>query len=260
MPNGQVDTPVSNHKLSGRAIIWQLFLVALPWLVFWLVDNFQAGLMNFLFGPVHVPGFVISAPFMIFLIAGVIIASKHRFPLWSYTWIGTLYFFAYREVFEVVLQFSPEILPDGAGFVIGGFYWIVNPLALALLLAFITRRDWLLACLTAYPYTTIIQAWYTLDSTPLHIMLISLVLFATFAWLFLILDSRTLKFTSLLAGAIVIGGGFFLYRRDLLVDGVWGFIFVNVRHVLIISFGLIIYKIPLYHKLFKTNRARDVES
>jgi hypothetical protein len=197
----------------------------------------------------------------IFLIVGIIIACRKDFPFWSYTWIGTLYFFAYREVFDVVLRFAPEILPDRAGILIGGFYWIVNPLALAVLLAFITRRDWLLACLTAYPYTTIIQAWYTLDSasTPLHIMLISLVLFVTFAWLFLVLDSRMLKFTSLLAGTIVIGGGFFLYQWDLLVGGIGGFAFVNVRHILIITFPLIIYKIPLYHKLFKTNRARDVE-
>jgi len=260
LPNGQVDTPTSNHKLSGRAIIWQLFLVALPWLVFWLVDNFQAGLLNFLFGPAHVPIFVASAPFLIFLIAGVIIASRRRFPLWSYTWIGTLYFFAYREVFDVVLRFAPAILPDRAGVLIGGFYWIVNPLALALLLAFIARRDWLLACLTAYPYTTIIQAWYTLDSTPFHIMLISLILFVAFIYMFLVIASRTLKFTCLLAGAIVIGGGFFLYRWDLLVGGLRGFVFVNVRHILIITFGLIIYKIPLYHKLFKTNQTKAVDS
>lgn len=260
MPNGQVDTPTSNHKLSGRAIIWQLFLVALPWLVFWIVDKFQPALLNFLFGPVHIHPFVASAPFVIFLIAGVIIASRHRFPLWSYTWIGTLYFFAYREVFDAVLQFAPAILPDRAGLLIGGFYWIINPLALALLLAFITRRDWLLACLVAYPYTSIIQAWYTLDSTPLHIMLISLVLFVTFAWLFLVLDSCTLKFASLLAGAIVIGGGFFLYQWDLLVGGLGGFAFVNVRHILIITFPLIIYKIPLYHRLFKTIRAKPMDS
>ncbi len=255
-----MDTATSNQELSGRAVIRQLFLTALPWLVFWVVDKFQPALINFLFGPVNVPLFVASAPFVIFLIAGVIIAWKHRFPLWSYTWIGTLYFFAYREVFDVVLRFAPAILPDRAGLLIGGFYWIVNPLALALLLAFITRGDWLLACLTAYPYTTIIQAWYTLDSTPFHIMLISLILFVAFLYMFLVLVSRTLKFTCLLAGAIVIGGGFFLYRWDLLVDGLWGFIFVNVRHILIITFGLIIYKIPLYHRLFKTNRAKFVQS
>jgi uncharacterized integral membrane protein len=260
LPNGQVDTPTSNHKLPGKVIIWQLFLIALLWLVFWLVDNFQAGLLNFLFGPVHVPLFIASAPFMIFLIAGVVIASRRRFPLWSYTWIGTLYFFAYRDVFDVVLRFAPAIMPDRAGLLIGGFYWIVNPIALALLLAFIARRDWLLACLAAYPYTTIIQAWYTLDSTPFHIMLISLILFVAFIYMFLVLDSRTLKFVSLLAGVIVIGGGFFLYRWDLLVDGLWGFIFVNVRHILIIIFPLIIYKIPLYHKLFKTNQAVAVEN
>jgi hypothetical protein len=249
-----MDTETSNQELSGRAICWQLFLVALPWLVFWGLEDFQLPFLGSL--PVFLGPSVRILE--IFLVVGIIIACRKDFPFWSYTWIGTLYFFAYREVFDVVLRFAPEILPDGEGLLIGGFYWLVNPLALGLLLAFITRRDWLLACLVAYPYTSIIQAWYTLDNTPLHIMLISLVLFVTFAWLFLVLDSRTLKFTSLLAGAIVIGGGFFLYQWDLLVGGLGGFAFVNIRHILIITFPLIIDKIPLYRKLFKTNRRSNV--
>jgi len=112
------------------------------------------------------------------------------------------------------------------------------------------------ACFTAYPYGSIVQAWYTLDKTPIVILVISLALYGFFAFSFMVLKSRPLKFASLLAGTLVIGGGFFLYKWDLLAGGLPAFIFVNVRHILIITFPLIIYKIPLYRRLFKVERPR----
>ncbi|MHC4458533.1 MAG: hypothetical protein ACYS0I_15895 [Planctomycetota bacterium] len=245
------------NKISTRNISWQLFLIVVPWLVFLAVDSCWAGMLIWLFGSsIRAPVFVSLAPFEVLLIVGIIIAWKRGFPLWSYTWIGILYFFGYREIFEIVLQFAPRFLPENSDAIIFGFYWIVNPLALALLLALITRRDWLFACFTAYPYGSIIQVWYTLDWSQMTflILFVSFFLYAFFALLFMALKSRPLKFISLLAGTLVIGGGFFLYQWDLLIRGLPGFVFVNVRHVLIIAFPLIIYKIPLYRKLFKAEQ------
>lgn len=224
-----------NKALPLKNIAWQLFLIVVPWLVLWVVDDFYPHLLRSLFGPfVRVPPFVALAPFEILLVVGTIIAWKRNFPLWSYTWIGTLYFFGYREVFQIVLELAPRVLPGNPDLITGIFYGLVNPLALALLLAWITRRDWLFACLTAYPYTSIIMAWYTLDRTLFLVRFVSLVLYALFALLFLVLRSRTLKFVSLLAGTLIVGGGFFLYRES------QAFLFVVVRNVLILVFPLII--------------------
>jgi hypothetical protein len=115
------------------------------------------------------------------------------------------------------------------------FYSLINPLGLALVLAVIARRDWLLGCLAAYPYTSIIMAWYTLDGTPFLVYLVSLVLYALFALLFLALQSRTLKFISLLAGTLIIGGGFFVYNWE----GIQTLLFIAVRNILILVFPLI---------------------
>lgn len=236
-----------NKALPLKNIAWQLFLIVVPWLVLWVVDDFYPHLLRSLFGPsVRVPPFIALAPFEILLVVGIIIAWKRNFPLWSYTWIGTLYFFGYREIFWIVQQFAPRVLPGDPDLITGVFYVIVNPLALALLLAWITRRDWLFACLTAYPYTSIIMAWYTLDRTPFLVCFVSLVLYALFALLFLVLRSRTLRFVSLLAGTLIVGGGFFLYRES------QAFLFIVVRNVLILVFPLIIHRIPLYRKVFKT--------
>ncbi|MFB0525365.1 MAG: hypothetical protein ACETVZ_07465 [Phycisphaerae bacterium] len=244
---------IEQYEMSFRNTFRQLLLIIAPWLVFWVVDDFWPGLLRLSFGPMRTPVFVALAPFEIFLAVGVIIAWKRNFPLWSYTWIGTLYFFVYREIFQIIIQSAPRLLPENPELIIHGFYWIVNPLGLALLLALITRRDWLFACFTAYPYNSIIQAWYTLDRTPLLILSTSLILYSLFAVLFMALKSRTLKFTSLLAGTLIIGGGFFIYRWDLLIGGLRSFLFIVGRILLILLFPLVIHKIPLYHRLFKTN-------
>lgn len=235
-------TPVKKN------IIWQLLLIILPWLVFCAVDNYYPYSLRWLFGPsARVSLFVALAPFEILLVVGVIIAWKRNFPLWSYTWIGTLYFFGYREIFQIVLELAPRVLPEIPDLITGVFYVIVNPLALALLLAWITRRECLFACLTAYPYTSIIMAWYTLDRTPFLVLLTSLVLYGFFALLFLVLQSRTLKFASLLAGTLIVGGGFFLYDWG----GIQTFLFVVGRNVLVLVFPLIIHRISLYHKVLR---------
>lgn len=246
------------HKTPvNKNIICQLLLIILPWLVFYAVDNYYPYLLRSLFGPsVRVPTFVALAPFEILLVVGVIIAWKRNFPLWSYTWIGTLYFFGYREIFQIVLELAPRVLPEIPDLITGVFYVVVNPLALAFLLALITRRDWLLACLTVYPFTSIIMAWYTLDKTPFSVLSVSLVLYGFFALLFLTLQSRTLKFASLLAGALVIGGGFFLYSWE----GVQSFLFIVGRNVLILVFPLIIHRIPLYRQVFKTGQPEPMNS
>jgi len=241
-------------EVTAKKIACQLFLTVIPWLLFWAVDAFWADVLKFLFSAdANVPPFASLAPFEVLLIVGLVIAWRSNFPLWSYTWIGMLYFFGYRQVFQVVIELAPRVMPANPDFMIFVFYWIANPLALALLLGLITRRDWLLACLTAYPYTSVIQAWYTLDKTPLDIQLISLVLYGFSVILFMLLKSRVLKFITLLVGALVIGGGFFLYRYDLLVGGPSGFIFVNARHILMVTFPLIIHKIPLYRRIFKVH-------
>lgn len=243
-------TPVKKN------IVGQLFLIILPWLVFYAVDNYHPYLLRSLLGPsVRVPSFVALAPFEILLVVVIIFAWKRNFPLWSYTWIGTLYFFGYREVFNIVSRVAYGTMPESLAFIVQGvFYGLINPLALAFLLALITRRDWLLACLTAYPFTSIIMAWYTLDKTPFSVLFVSLVLYGFFALLFLTLQSRTLKFASLLAGALVIGGGFFLWKES------QSFLFIVGRNVLILVFPLIIHKMPLYHKVFKTDQPERVNS
>jgi len=255
---------ISKNFISiRRSVIWQLLLTITPWLVLWLLEEFNLWAMLFvmLFGPsTNVPACVILAPFEVLLVVGVIIAWRYKFPHWSYTWIGTLYFFGYREIFQIVLTHASEILPQNPDVLIHSFYWLVNPLALAVLLALITRRDWLFACLTAYPYTSIIQAWWTLDSTPFHICLISLIFYTSLALVFFNVTSRALKFLSLLAGTLLIGVGFYIYRWDVLIEGLTGFIFMMCRLILILFFPLILHMIPLYHRLFRTAHLRRAVS
>jgi hypothetical protein len=248
------------NEMSARNIAWQVLLVLVPWLVFWLMEESYARLMVSLFGDVRVPSFLALAPIHVLLITGVIVAWKRKFPAWSYTWIGTLYFFAYRDIFQVVIMSAHRMVPYNPDLIINGFYLIVNPLALAFLLALITRRDWLLACFTAYPYTSIIQAWYTLDwaNTPRHILVTSLVLYGLFASLFIVLESRRLKFVSLLAGTLLIGVGFYLYRWDVLVGGMRGFLQMSGRLLAIILFPLLIHRIPLYRTLFRCGQPASV--
>lgn len=248
------------EKTEKKRIIWQLVLIILPWLIFWLQPYFWPSLLRLFLNPfidppikVRLPVFIHMAPFAILLIVGIIVAWKQNFPSWSYTWIGILYFFVYREVFQIVIILAPSIMPEHPDLIINGFYLIVNPLALAFLLAIITRRARLLASFTAFPFTSIIMAWYTLDRTPLYILSISLFLYGLFSFLFLLLSSPTLRFSSLLAGTLIIGGGFFLLNWDLLIGGWQGFLLILGRNVLILVFPLIIYRIPLYRKVFKTD-------
>jgi hypothetical protein len=237
---------VEEHATSARNITWQVFLVLVPWLVFWTTGNLSGG----------------RVLFEILLITGVVVAWKRKFPVWSYTWIGTLYFFVYREIFQVVIMLAHRIVPDNPDLIINGVYLVVNPLALAFLLAWITRKDWLLACFAAYPYTSIIQAWYTLDWawTPRHILFVSLVLYGLFAFLFILKESRTLKFVSLLAGTLLIGVGFYLYRWDVLVGGLRGFLQMSGRLLAIILFPLLIHRIPLYRRLFRCGQPASAVS
>ncbi|MCK4450150.1 MAG: hypothetical protein KAX26_06120, partial [Anaerolineae bacterium] len=81
-------------------------------------------------------------------------------------------------------------------------------------------------------------------------------LYVFFTLLFLTLQSRTLKFVSLLAGTLIVGGGFFLYNWE----GVQTFLFIVGRNVLILVFPLIIHKIPLYRQVFKTGQPEPVNS
>lgn len=128
-------------------------------------------------------------------------------------------------------------MPENLGVIIQGvFYGLINPLGLALVLAVIARKDWLLGCLAAYPYTSIIMAcWYTLDRTPFLVYAVSLALYVLFVLLFLVLQSRTLKFISLLTGTLIIGGGFFVYNWE----GIQTLLFIAVRNILILVFPLI---------------------
>ena len=144
-----------NSTTFANNILWQLFLIIAPWLVFWVQDEFYPELLRLIDPTIRPPVFVSLAPLEIFLTIGLIVAWKRHFPLWSYTWIGILYFFSYRAIFDVVIDFSRN-MPENMGVVIQGvFYGLVNPLGLALVLALIARRDWLLGCLTAYPFTSI---------------------------------------------------------------------------------------------------------
>ena len=226
---------VRNNTIFAKNILWQLSLIIAPWLVFWVQNEFYPDLLRLIDPTITPPVFVSLAPLEVFLTVGLIIAWKRRFPLWSYTWIGILYFFSYRAIFDVVIDFSRD-MPENMGVVIQGvFYGLVNPLGLALVLALIARRDWLLGCLTAYPFTSIIMAWYTLDRTPFPVYLVSLVLYVLFAFLFLVLRSRTLKFVSLLAGTLVITGGIFLFYGSF-----QSLLFVGVRNILILVSPLLL--------------------
>lgn len=230
----------------GKPVIGTILLLLLPWLMLQVVERTFPGFLVSLFGTNIKPGpFIALAPLHLLLAVGIIIAWRHRFPLWSYTWIGTLYFFLYRECFEMVLKWAPKMIPEKTELIIYIFYWGINPLALILLLTLISRRDWLLACVTAYPYTSILQAWYTLDTTPVLVLVISLLFYLVFFLPLLTDRSRTLKFLSLLAGTIAIGVGFFLYDWP----GFPNFLILATRLICIIIYPVIIFKIPIFRRL-----------
>lgn len=125
----------------------QILLLLLPWVMLQIIDRVSL-----------CPPPVVLLPLHLLLGTGVVVAWKQKFPLWSYTWIGTWYFFLYREIYQLVFVHMPSMKHI--------YYYGINPIALVILLILISRRDWLLACLTAYPYTTIIQTLYTWDRNP----------------------------------------------------------------------------------------------
>ena len=216
----------SQRKQQIKSIASQIVLILLPWITLQVVDRVSLCPPPFVLLPLH-----------LLLAIGILVAWRRKFPLWSYTWIGTWYFFLYRECFEIVFELAPQMLDI--------FYWGVNPLALAILLTLISRRDWLLACLTAYPYTSIIQACYTLDTTPVLVLLISLILYVSFFLPLLTDRSHTLKFLSLLVGTVVIGIGFYVYSWP----GCFGFLSYVTKLLCIILFPIIIFRIRFFRTL-----------
>lgn len=194
------------------------------------------------------------APLHLLLAVGVIVAWRRRFPLWSHTWIGTWYFFLYRGCFQVVFEWAPAIVPKNPALISHLFYWGVNPLVLVILLTLISRRDWLLACLTGYPYTSIIQAWYTLDTTPVLVLVISLLLYLGFFLPLLTDISHAFKFFSLLIGTVVIGVGFHLYYWP----GSSNFLMFATRLTCIIVYPMITFRIPVCRRLLGVSSIQRV--
>jgi len=231
----------TNMKVMGlqkkrhlKSVACQIVLILLPWITLEIIERI----------PLCPPPFV-RLPLHILLAIGIIIAWKRKYPLWSYTWIGIWYFFLYRECSEIVIKFAPQMHD-----II--FYWGINPLALAILLTLISRRDWLLACLTAYPYTSIIQPLYTLDRNPVLLIVISLILYVVFFLPLLTDRSHTFKFFSLLAGTVVIGIGFHAYSPL----GLSEFLSYLIKLLAIILYPIIIYRIRFFRRLL---RVRTVE-
>jgi hypothetical protein len=218
-----------------KEIRWNLFVLALPWFVFWAQDYVFIGLRIVIGSnsppPRWVLNLLLNAPFTLTLLIGAGIGWRNRFPLWTYPWLGILFFVLYRLIFEFVIQLAPRFVPGHSELIIRAFYWLLVPLALALFLAWITRRDWLLACFAAYPYTSIIMVWYT-DSTPISLLVVSLALYLLFAGIFLTADSRALRFFALLAGTLLIGGG------GMAASSTSAFGFLLGRNLLILSFPL----------------------
>jgi len=74
---------IEEHEKSAKNIIWQLFLIVAPWLIFWTVKEFWSHLGILLFGPMKAPVFGALVPFELFLVVGIVIAWRRNFPLWS---------------------------------------------------------------------------------------------------------------------------------------------------------------------------------
>jgi hypothetical protein len=210
-----------------QSVAGQIGLILLPWITLEIIERIPLSPPPFVWLPLHI----------LFAI-GIIIARKRKYPLWSYTWIGMWYFFLYRECSGIVMKFAPQMHDIF-------FYWGVNPLALAILLTLISRKDWLLACLTAYPYTSIIQALYTLDRNPVLLIVISLILYVVFFLPLLTGRSHTFKFCSLLAGTVVIGIGFHAYSPL----GLYEFLTYLTKLLTIILYPIIIYRIRFFREL-----------
>ena len=234
----------------NRSIWWNLLLVTLPWIVFCIQENtpIYRAFLEILIGPgrelPHLfQNWVAMAPFMLILIIGLLVAWARKFPIWSYPWIGTAFFFGYREIFDIVIKVSPVIVPDKADLITHAFYFAVTPLTLAFLLAWITRKEWTFACFAAYPYCSIIMAWYTLDRTPSYILVLSLIIYDLFAFFFLAASRPISKFASLISGTAVVAGGFFL-----LICPLWTAVLLTGRNILIVSFPLILAGLRLWSR------------
>ena len=210
-------------KYRLKWVTGQIVLILLPWITLQTIERVSLCPPPFVFLPLH-----------LLLAIGILVAWRRKFPLWSYTWIGTWYFFLYRECLQTVFEFAPQMLDI--------FYRGVNPLVLAILLTLISRKDWLLACLMAYPYTSIIQAWYTLDTTPVLVLVISLILYVCFFLTLLTDRTHTFKFFGLLAGTVVIGIGFHVYSWP----GCPGFLIFVARLLGIILYTLVIFRIRFF--------------
>jgi len=217
-----------------KPISIQIVLVLLPWIVLQILDRVSL-----------CPPPVVLLPLHLLLSSGIIVACRRKFPLWSFTWIGTWYFFLYREINQVVFVYMRSMEHV--------FYWGINPLVLAILLTIISRRDWLLACLTAYPYTTIIQALYTWDRNPALLIVISLLLYVSFFLPLLTSRSRTFKFSSLLLGTVVIGIGFHAYTWT----GLSGFLRYLTILLCIILYPVIISRIGFFRRLLGVNNVEQ---
>lgn len=218
-----------------RSAAGQVVLILLPWITLQVLDRVSLSPPPFALLPLH-----------LLLAIGILVAWRRKFPLWSYTWIGTWYFFLYRECLQIVLRLAPQMECI--------FYWGVNPLALAILLTLISRKDWLLACLTAYPYTSIIQALYTWDRNPVLLIIISLFLYAVFFLPLLTGRSHTFKFLGLLVGTVVIGIGFHAYTWS----GLSGFLWYVTILLCIILYPFIIFRIRLLRRLLGIRTIEDV--
>jgi hypothetical protein len=215
----------------------QIALLLLPWIMLQIMDRVSL-----------CPQPVWLLPLHLLLAIGIIIAWKRRFPSWSYTWIGTWYFFLYREINQIVYVYMRPMEHV--------YYYGINPLVLAILLTIISRRDWLLACLTAYPYTSIIQSLYSLDRNPVPLVVISLLLYVIFFLPLLTNRSHAFKFISLLVGTIFIGIGFHAYTWSELTAFLW---YVTIL-LCIILYPAIIYRIEFLRRLLGVNTVEQVPS
>ena len=214
------------RKRQLKSVAGQIVLILLPWITLQTIERVSL-----------CPPPLVLLPLHLLLAIGILVAWRRKFPLWSYTWIGTWYFFLYRECDQIVFKLAPQMEDL--------FYWGVNPLALAVLLTLISRRDWLLACLTAYPYTSIIQALYTWDRNPVLLIVISLILYVGFFLPLLTDRSHTFKFLGLLVGTVVIGIGFHAYTWS----GCFSFLTYVTKLLSIILYPIIIFRIRLFQKL-----------
>lgn len=211
---------------TTKSVASQVILIILPWIIFEIGTR-----LPLTPSPMQAP-----LPLYLLLTIGIIVGWKRKFPFWSYTWIGTFYFLIYREWHQIVLVNAPQMITI--------FYYGINPIALAILLTLISRRDWLLACLTAYPYTSIIQALYTLDRNPILLIIVSLILYVCFFLPILTGRSHVFKFLSLVGGTVIIGIGFHVYTMARFLDFLW---YLTIL-LCIILYPFIIFRINLFRK------------